>query len=97
MASNASGQDYQVPDDITNITERTETNEYDGLYKIPPLLVAFLCFCYIMVSLVAVIGNSMVLFIVVKSKRMRSVTNYFICNLSAADIMIGEVDSHFKF
>ena len=40
-------------------------------------------------SIIAVCGNSLIAFIIIKNKRMQNPTNYFICNLSVADIVIG--------
>uniref|UniRef100_A0A8C4Z2B6 Orexin receptor type 2 n=1 Tax=Gadus morhua TaxID=8049 RepID=A0A8C4Z2B6_GADMO len=43
---------------------------------------------YIIVFFVSLIGNSLVCFAVVKNRHMRTVTNYFIVNLSFADVLV---------
>ncbi|CAL8299874.1 unnamed protein product [Merluccius merluccius] len=43
---------------------------------------------YIMVFLVSLVGNSLVCFAVWKNRHMRTVTNYFIVNLSFADVLV---------
>ncbi|XP_055586842.1 RYamide receptor-like [Uranotaenia lowii] len=45
-------------------------------------------FLYVLVFVTAVIGNSIVLFIVQSNPRMRTVTNYFITNLAVGDLMM---------
>ncbi|RWS27691.1 tachykinin-like peptides receptor 99D [Leptotrombidium deliense] len=82
--------------DLTNESNVTESKSV-GLYKIPASLVILLTICYLAVSLCSVFGNSMVLWIVFKSKRMRNVTNFFIANLALADIAIGAFAIPFQF
>lgn len=67
------------------------------LYDVPIILLIFLCVAYGAVSLAAVIGNSSVLYFVVRKKRLRSVTNMFIANLATADILIGTFAIPFQF
>ncbi|XP_049542762.1 RYamide receptor [Anopheles darlingi] len=45
-------------------------------------------FLYITIFVTAVIGNSIVLFIVQSNPRMRTVTNFFITNLAVGDLMM---------
>lgn len=67
------------------------------LYDVPIILLIFLCVAYGAVSLAAIIGNSSVLYFVVRKKRLRSVTNTFIANLATADILIGTFAIPFQF
>jgi leucokinin receptor len=67
------------------------------LYDVPVSLVVFLSIAYGAVSLAAVIGNSAVLWFVVRSHRLRIVTNIFIANLAIADILIGALAIPFQF
>lgn len=46
------------------------------------------CVSYILVSLMGVIGNSFVVAVVIRSPRMRTVTNVFIANLAVADLLV---------
>ncbi|XP_066957239.1 neuropeptide SIFamide receptor-like [Macrobrachium rosenbergii] len=49
------------------------------------------CVAYVLVSVMGVIGNSFVVAVVVRSPRMRSVTNVFIANLAVADLLVNIV------
>lgn len=50
--------------------------------------VILLSFAYGIISLLAVLGNSCIIYIVIRNRRMHSVTNYFICNLALADCLV---------
>ena len=59
------------------------------LYQMTPEVVIVLSVFYGSISLVAVIGNALVMWVVATSRMLHSVTNYFIANLALADIIIG--------
>ncbi|XP_074092265.1 neuropeptide FF receptor 1 [Macrotis lagotis] len=44
---------------------------------------------YILIFLMCLVGNSLVCFIVVKNRQMRTVTNMFILNLAVSDLLVG--------
>ncbi|XP_015781301.1 neuropeptide Y receptor type 1-like [Tetranychus urticae] len=67
------------------------------LYSFPLGVVVLLVLAYGIVSLTAVIGNTIVLCCVVGSVRLRTVTNMFIANLATADILIGALSIPFQF
>lgn len=50
---------------------------------------------FIVLFLVATIGNIMVIWIVLAHKRMRTVTNYFLVNLAVADGLISVLNTLF--
>jgi hypothetical protein len=50
--------------------------------------IILLSFAYGIISLLSVIGNSSIIYIVLRNRRMHSVTNYFICNLALADCLV---------
>ena len=50
--------------------------------------IILLSFAYGIISLLAVLGNSCIIYIVLRNRRMHSVTNYFICNLALADCLV---------
>ncbi len=50
--------------------------------------IILLSFAYGIISLLSVIGNSSIIHIVIRNRRMHSVTNYFICNLALADCLV---------
>lgn len=60
-----------------------------ALYQVPTGVVVLLSCFYGGISLAAVVGNALVMWIVATSRNMHSVTNYFIANLALADIIIG--------
>ncbi|XP_063595335.1 substance-K receptor-like [Penaeus indicus] len=67
------------------------------LYDVPTGIVVLLSIFYGSISLVAVVGNALVMWIVATSRKMHSVTNYFIANLALADIIIGLFAIPFQF
>ncbi|CAM1293238.1 tkr-3 (predicted) [Pycnogonum litorale] len=79
---------------VTNATDYNRSSYYNdgddsGLYSIPPVGIAALSLLYGGVSVLAVAGNGCIIIIVATSRRMHSVTNYFIANLAVSDIVIG--------
>lgn len=50
--------------------------------------VILLSFAYGIISFLAVVGNSCIIYIIIRNRRMHSVTNYFICNLALADCLV---------
>jgi len=92
----------------TFLNANTSTNEtdyeYDDIYEVPSAVIVLLSILYGSISVIAVTGNMLVIWIVLSSKAMQNVTNWYIANLALADIAIGlfaipfEVSSfHFKF
>ena len=61
----------------------------EELYDVPVGIIVLLSIFYGTISAVAVVGNSLVIWIVATSRRMQNVTNYYIANLALADIVIG--------
>lgn len=57
----------------------------------------FIYFSYILIMVVSVIGNGLVCYLVISSSRMRSVTNFFIVNLSAGDMLMTLLCVPFSF
>lgn len=58
-------------------------------FQVPIGILILLYILYGAISIAAVIGNTLVIYIVVTAKRMRTVTNMFIANLALADVIIG--------
>ncbi|KAH9359964.1 hypothetical protein HPB48_016959 [Haemaphysalis longicornis] len=69
----------------------------ERLYEVPVEVIVLLSICYGAISLVAVVGNTFVLWIVATSRRMRTETNYLIANLAISDIIIGLFSIPFHF
>ncbi|XP_077504600.1 RYamide receptor-like [Amblyomma americanum] len=72
-------------------------NSSGKLYQVPVGFIVLLSIFYGLISLVAVAGNFMVMWIVATSRRMQTVTNFFIANLAVADIIIGLFSIPFQF
>nr|UXG49835.1 leucokinin receptor [Aplysia californica] len=66
-------------------------------YDVPTGLMVLLAFLYGSISLMAVIGNGLVILVIVKNRRMHTVTNIFIANLAVADVIIGIFSIPFQF
>ncbi|KAF8787295.1 Neuropeptide SIFamide receptor like protein [Argiope bruennichi] len=67
-------------------------NEYENVthpwYRHSPEITAVFCVAYSLVFVLGILGNSFVVSVVMRSPRMRTVTNYFIVNLALADILV---------
>ena len=69
------------------------------IHSIPTESLSFKFFkllCYSLVFLLGVVRNALVFRIVVKRRRLRTVSNMFICNLAAADISVLTVNLPFR-
>ncbi|XP_053679889.1 substance-K receptor-like [Anopheles nili] len=71
--------------------------EDENLYKVPIGLLVLLSIFYGTISILAVIGNSLVIWIVITTKQMQTITNMFIANLALADVTIGVFAIPFQF
>ena len=64
-------------------------NILERLYSAPVEIVALLSIFYGTISIIAIIGNVLVIWIVASTRQMRTVTNMYIANLALADVIIG--------
>ncbi|XP_053661374.1 neuromedin-K receptor-like [Anopheles marshallii] len=71
--------------------------EDENLYQVPIGLLVLLSIFYGTISILAVIGNSLVIWIVITTKQMQTITNMFIANLALADVTIGVFAIPFQF
>ncbi|XP_075045624.1 pyroglutamylated RF-amide peptide receptor isoform X1 [Mixophyes fleayi] len=80
------------------LQENNVTREqFIDLYQLQPLVyipelpvrtkIAFVTVC-VLIFVLALFGNSLVLYVVTRSKAMRTVTNIFICSLALSDLLI---------
>lgn len=90
-----------VTANVTGTNDTVSNYQQDSeLFKVPALLVVVLSVLYGSISVIAVAGNGLVIWAIVTSKRMRSVTNHYLANLAFADILIAlfaipfEVSTH---
>lgn len=54
-----------------------------------PELNLYYAVCEIFVAVLAVVGNSLVIYVFKKERRLRRRTNYYIVSLAAADLLVG--------
>ena len=77
--------------------DRNDTISSSGpLYQFPASLTCFFIILYVVTSIVAVTGNCLVIYVVLR-KRLKTVTNLFIANLALADVIIGTFAIPFQF
>lgn len=63
--------------------------DYDDLQlRLPTWGIVILVTAYLLVFLFGVVGNCSVLIVVVRLRRMKTVTNYFIFSLATADLLV---------
>jgi leucokinin receptor len=86
---------------VGNLTigfEGLPADESEDLYEASTAVVVLLSVCYGTISVLAVAGNSLVMWAVAGSRRMqRSATNWLLANLALADIVIGLFAVPFQF
>ncbi|MGH0176871.1 UNVERIFIED_CONTAM: hypothetical protein FKN15_010973 [Acipenser sinensis] len=58
-------------------------------YRYSFAVAAGLALAYLFISILCMGGNGLVCYIVLKNRRMRSVTNLFILNLAFSDLLVG--------
>ncbi|XP_018575891.1 tachykinin-like peptides receptor 99D [Anoplophora glabripennis] len=89
--------DYLSPDynstDVVNFTYYEEINQF----ILPIWRQVLWSILYAGMVIVATGGNLIVIWIILAHKRMRTVTNYFLLNLSVADIMVSIFNVIFNF
>ncbi|XP_070543941.1 neuromedin-K receptor-like [Ptychodera flava] len=59
--------------------------------------VILLSFLYGIISFLSIFGNALVIFVIVRNKKMRTITNAFLINLAVADIILGFFAIPFQF
>ena len=68
-----------------------------ALYEASPAIIAILAVFYGAISLLALVGNSLVVLCIASNKQMQSVTNFLLANLASADILIAVAAVPFQF
>ncbi|KAK6627854.1 hypothetical protein RUM44_010333 [Polyplax serrata] len=63
-------------------------HHHDYLYRHSPALTIVYCIAYFLVFAIGLVGNCLVVAVVFRAPRMRTVTNLFIVNLAIADILV---------
>lgn len=85
-----SSEDIHVKANSATIVMNTSLNalEEDSLFRHTIAMTVVYCVAYMMVSMVGIIGNFLVISVVYRAPRMRTVTNFFIANLAVADMLV---------
>lgn len=60
----------------------------DETFRHSKTITLLLIVAYVIILIIGVVGNSLVVCVVLKSPRMRTVTNLFILNLAIADLLV---------
>ena len=66
------------------------------LYVIPANVQLLFTLAYYSVSLLSILGNFLIVFVVVENQNMHNVTSCFIANLAIVDIIIGALSTLFQ-
>ncbi|XP_051042537.1 neuropeptide FF receptor 1 [Phodopus roborovskii] len=62
---------------------------FSSYYQHSSPVAAMFIVAYVLIFLLCMVGNSLVCFIVLKNRHMRTVTNMFILNLAVSDLLVG--------
>lgn len=71
-----------------NVPTVAPSEEVETEYRLPIWGICVIIVGYSFVFIFGVIGNCAVLIVVARLQRMKTVTNYFICNLAIADLLV---------
>ena len=69
----------------------------NSIYTIFSGIIILLCTLYGAISLISVVGNTLVIWVVASSHSMQNVTNFFIANLAVSDVTIAIFCIPFQF
>ena len=93
-----SGDSETTSNSLGSLQEADAASEAAAnLYEVPTFVVVILSLFYGIISLTAFVGNSLVIYVVIVSRRMRTVTNMYIANLAFADVTIAVFAIPFQF
>ncbi|XP_074647741.1 neuromedin-K receptor-like isoform X2 [Tubulanus polymorphus] len=81
----------------TNITVNESKSGNATLYNVTPGIVALLAVLYGTISLLAILGNGAVMWVILRNRKMQTVTNMFIANMALADVLIAMISIPFQF
>lgn len=82
---------------LHNVSLNTTIFPKNDIYEVPTFIVVLLAILYGSITIIAVIGNGLVILVIAKDKCMQTVTNIFIANLAFADVIIGMFTIPFQF
>ena len=77
---------------VLNSSQVKDSFDWDGVpwgtYRQTPAMITFLMLAYIIVFILAIVNNPIVIAVIVRNPKLRTVTNYFLSNLAVADIIV---------
>ncbi|XP_066305151.1 neuropeptide FF receptor 2-like [Branchiostoma lanceolatum] len=79
---------YEGLDFFNDSTNGTQTDMLLAKYKHGAVVSGLIILAYALVFLLCVVGNVVVCAVVIKTPRLRTVTNYFILNLAVSDLLV---------
>lgn len=83
------GPDENVTDNRTHFNKSHYDDDFGiTFYRHSQIITIVYCIGYLTVFVLGLIGNCLVVAVVCRTPRMRTVTNYFIANLAFADILV---------
>lgn len=91
LVTNTSWEDLNTTDSST-LQEGVVLHQnvtFVDFYLHKSSVAAIFTISYLLIFLTCMVGNSVVCFIVLRSKNMRTVTNIFILNLAISDLLVG--------
>nr|XP_025045886.1 neuropeptide FF receptor 1-like [Pelodiscus sinensis] len=74
---------------VSSLTAHNRNLTYLPYYQHSPPVAAIYIISYLFIFALCMVGNSLVCFVVLRSSRMRTVTNLFILNLAISDLLVG--------
>lgn len=88
-SNNGSNMNFENFSDVySNSSVGNQSEHHDYLYRHSPVLTVVYCIAYFLVFAIGLVGNCLVVAVVFRAPRMRTVTNLFIVNLAIADILV---------
>jgi len=97
--SSCSGSDLwnETLDSSIDILDNSNLPDSKNLFSLPLWRQLVWTILYTGIVSIATVGNLVVIWIVLADRRMRTVTNYFLVNLSIADTMVSTLNVIFNF
>ncbi|XP_008590148.1 PREDICTED: neuropeptide FF receptor 1 [Galeopterus variegatus] len=91
------GEPSQPPNDSWPPSQNGSSSEaalavnltFSSYYQHSSPVAALIIVAYVLIFLLCMVGNTLVCFIVLKNRHMRTVTNMFILNLAVSDLLVG--------
>ncbi|XP_014211867.1 tachykinin-like peptides receptor 99D [Copidosoma floridanum] len=90
-------RDFSTHENYSSGWDDTEEEMYSNKFRLPLWRQLFWTFLFAIMIIVSTGGNLIVIWIVLTHKRMRTVTNYFLVNLSVADTMVSTLNVIFNY